>query len=286
MRARLTQGRRGRRAAGGGAGLVSLVGAGPGNPDLLTLRAFQRLRDADVVYHDGLVPDAIVRIAARARRVSVARRAGVKTLTEQDVIDRLVASARDGRRVVRLKAGDPFVFGRGGEEVAALAEAGVPFEVVPGISAVTAAPALAGIPLTLRGVASSFVVVSGHASSAFSPVLGVLAPASTSIVVLMGLRERQAIAACLRQAGWQPSTPAAVVINASQPGQRVWRGRLGELGHDIGDLSPADAGVIVIGEVAAFWYRSAAHQRTPRRRTYGSLRRPQDVWTDAALVCR
>jgi uroporphyrin-III C-methyltransferase / precorrin-2 dehydrogenase / sirohydrochlorin ferrochelatase len=129
-------------------GFASLVGAGPGDPELLTYRAIRRLGDADLVLYDGLVPEAVVRLATRAEHVSVARRAGEKSLTQEAVSALIVDGAWSGKRVVRLKAGDPFVLGRGGEEVLALAEARVPFEIVPGVSSAVAAPALAGIPVT------------------------------------------------------------------------------------------------------------------------------------------
>jgi uroporphyrin-III C-methyltransferase/precorrin-2 dehydrogenase/sirohydrochlorin ferrochelatase len=233
------------------AGLVSLVGAGPGDPDLLTYRAIQRLRAADLVLYDGLVPLSIVRLAASARHVSVSKRAGAKAITQDEVSDQLVAAARRGERVVRLKSGDPFVLGRGGEEVAALAAAGIPCEVVPGVTSAVAAPALAGIPVTHRGVASGFVVVSGHAPSAYADVLGSLAPGAATIVVLMGMAERAAIGRFLVDAGWPTSMPAALVACASQPDQRVWVGAIGDLGADGLVVERDDPGVIVIGDVVS-----------------------------------
>jgi uroporphyrin-III C-methyltransferase/precorrin-2 dehydrogenase/sirohydrochlorin ferrochelatase len=232
-----------------GRGFVSLVGAGPGDPDLLTVRAVDRLRRADLVLYDGLVPAAVIDLAVVAERVSVARRAGHKTLTQTDVNDLLISAARLGQRVVRLKSGDPFVFGRGGEEARALIDAGVPFEVVPGLSAAIAAPGLAGIPVTHRGVASGFVVVSGHGPEAYEPLLGALTPGSATVVVLMGMGHRQAIAQYLESTGWRAETPAALVVNASQPHQRVWIGRLATLGVEDDAGSRDEPGVIVIGEV-------------------------------------
>jgi uroporphyrin-III C-methyltransferase/precorrin-2 dehydrogenase/sirohydrochlorin ferrochelatase len=230
-------------------GFVSLVGAGPGDPDLLTLRAVDRLRSADLVLYDGLVPSAVIELAAGAERVSVARRAGQKSLTQADVNELLVSAARLGQRVVRLKSGDPFVFGRGGEEVRALVEAGVPFEVVPGVSAAIAAPGLAGIPVTHRGVASGFVVVSGHGAEAYEPLLGALTPGSATVVVLMGMGHRRSIARFLADAGWRADTPVAIVVSASQPNQRVWIGRLATLGVEDEAGARDEPGVIVIGEV-------------------------------------
>lgn len=229
-------------------GFVSLVGAGPGDPELLTLRAVQRLREADIVLYDGLVPAAVVRLAARARRVSVARRVGPKTLTQDAVSARLVAEAWKGRRVVRLKAGDPFVFARGGEEARELAAARVPFEIVPGVSSALAAPALAGIPVTHRGMSSAFVVVTGHSETAYAPVLGRLAPDSATVIVLMGQAERAGIRRVLLDAGWSADTSVAIVARASQPGQTTWIGTLDTLAT-ARPVRPKAPGVIVIGPV-------------------------------------
>lgn len=229
---------------------VSLVGAGPGDPDLLTRRAWHRMRAADVVFYDGLVPASIVRIAKGAQRISVARRAGPKAIDDADVIAALVASARAGRRTVRLKAGDPFVFGRGHEEVSALAAAGVASEVVPGVTSATAAPLLAGIPLTVRGLAAGFLVVSGHAPDAFAPVLSRLAPASVTVVVLMGMGQAGAIRDTLVTSGWDASTPVAVITDASRRSQREWWGALRQLAPDP-TPGPRRPGVIVIGATVA-----------------------------------
>jgi len=234
-----------------GRGFVSIVGAGPGDPDLLTVRAVDRLRRADLVLYDGLVPQAVVDLAESAEKVSVARRAGHKTLTQADVSALIVSGANLGQRVVRLKSGDPFVFGRGGEETRALVEAGVPFEIVPGLSAATAGPGLAGIPVTHRGLASGFVVVSGHGPEAYEPLLGGLVPGSATVVVLMGMGTRPQLAGYLTGIGWKPDTPAAVVVSASRPDQRVWAGTLADLGHDVDDRNHEDPGVIVIGEVVS-----------------------------------
>ena len=157
-------------------GFVSLVGAGPGDPDLLTLRAARALAAADLVLYDALVARETLDLAPRAQRFSVGKRAGRASMDQETINRLLVRAARRGKRVVRLKGGDPFVFGRGGEEALALVAAGVPCEVVPGVSSAVAAPALAGIPVTHRGLASAFVVVSGHAESAWRPVLDGLAP--------------------------------------------------------------------------------------------------------------
>jgi uroporphyrin-III C-methyltransferase / precorrin-2 dehydrogenase / sirohydrochlorin ferrochelatase len=232
-------------------GRVSLVGAGPGDPELLTLKAVKRLEEADLVLYDALLDPDALRFAPRARRFFVGKRAG-RPAIRQDAINRLmIREARRGHRVVRLKCGDPFVFGRGGEEALALAAAGIPCEIVPGISSALAVPLLAGIPVTHRGLASAFVVVSGHAESAYGPVLRSLAPGSATVVVLMGLANRVAIVTELRAAGWLPRTPAAVLLGVSRPGADEWHGTLeGLLADDVvgeGDLP----GIIVVGAVAA-----------------------------------
>src|SRR5947208_846871 len=143
-------------------GHVSIVGAGPGDPALLTRKAVARLRAADLVLYDALVDPRVLRLARRAQKFFVGKRAGRHAITQQAIHAVMIRAARRGRRVVRLKGGDPFVFGRGGEEALALGAAGVPFEIIPGVSSALAAPALAGIPLTHRGTASAFLVVTGH----------------------------------------------------------------------------------------------------------------------------
>jgi uroporphyrin-III C-methyltransferase/precorrin-2 dehydrogenase/sirohydrochlorin ferrochelatase len=241
---------------------VWLVGAGPGDPALLTARAIEVLTAADVVFHDGLVPSSMGASFPRARWQSVARRVGRKTLTQAQVNARMIAAARRGRRVVRLKSGDPFVFGRGGEEAQALEAAGVAFEVVPGVSTALAAPALAGIPVTHRGVSAACVVVSGHTRASYEPLLASLPPGLATVVVLMGLGERRQIARVLIGAGWVSTTAAAVVTNASRPEQRVWTGTLAGLGVRDGLGARIEPGVIVIGDVV----REASPRGAVRRR--------------------
>lgn len=235
-----------------GPGLVSLVGAGPGDPDLLTLRAVARLGAADVVFYDALVDRAALRHAPRARWAYVGKRAGRPSIS-QDTIERLmIRRSLRGERVVRLKSGDPFVFGRGGEEALALAAAGIPCEVVPGVSAAVAAPGLAGIPVTHRGLSAAFVVVSGHSMTAFGPVLGSLAPGTATVVVLMGLQTRSLVAGLLLSQGWSAGTPAAVLLAAGTADARSWRGTLAGLGSCmLPELHPDLPGVLVIGASVA-----------------------------------
>jgi len=230
-------------------GLVSLVGAGPGDPELLTLKAARRLAEADLVLYDALVEADTLAFAVTARRFFVGKRAG-RPAIRQDAINRLmIREAQRGHRIVRLKCGDPFVFGRGGEEALALAAAGVACEIIPGVSSALAAPLLAGIPVTHRGLASAFVVVSGHAEAAYGPVLRSLAPGSATLVVLMGLSNQHAIRAQLIDAGWPVRTPAAILLGASRPGSDEWHGTLETLGD--GEPSQNDLpGIIVVGAVA------------------------------------
>jgi uroporphyrin-III C-methyltransferase/precorrin-2 dehydrogenase/sirohydrochlorin ferrochelatase len=230
--------------------LVSLVGAGPGDPELLTLKAARRLAESHLVLYDALVEAAALDLAPQARRFFVGKRGGRQAI-RQDAINRLmIREARRGHRIVRLKCGDPFVFGRGGEEALALAAAGVPCEVIPGVSSALAAPLLAGIPVTHRGLASAFVVVSGHAESAYGPVLGSLAPGSATVVVLMGLANQQAIREQLIARGWALRTPASILLGASRPGAEQWHGTLETLGSG-GHVEKSELpGILVIGAVA------------------------------------
>ena len=232
-------------------GLVSLVGAGPGDPELLTARAHTRLAEADVVLYDALVSPAVLALASHARCLSVGKRHGRHSVS-QDTINRLlVRGAKRNQRLVRLKAGDPYVFGRGGEEALALAAAGLPFEVVPGVSSAIAAPALAGIPVTHRGVASGVLVVSGHAESSYAPAIDSLAPKGTTLVVLMGVNTRAQIAGRLVARGWANATPVALLFAASTPDARTWIGTLGDLVAGAPLQLPETPGTLVVGDVVS-----------------------------------
>ena len=230
-------------------GWVALVGAGPGDPDLLTRRAVKRLEEADVVLYDALIDPEVLSLAGSAQRIYVGKRAGRPAMRQELINQLLVRAARSGRRVVRLKGGDPFVFGRGGEEALALVAAGIPFEIVPGVSSAVAAAELAGIPVTHRGVSAAFVVVSGHAPEAYDQVLGTLAPHTATVVVLMGLASARNLAATMAARGWRPATPAAIVRGASTDGAEVWTGTLAEM-PDAAERSESDRpGTIVVGDV-------------------------------------
>ena len=228
-------------------GFVSLVGAGPGDPELLTVRAVDRLRRADLVLYDALVEEQLLDLAPRAKRFFVGKRAGRHSI-EQEAIQRLmIRAAKRGARVVRLKCGDPFVLGRGGEEALALEAAGIAYEVVPGLSSAIAAPALAGIPVTHRGLASGFAVISGHAASAYGAAIDSIAPGALTLVVLMGLRTRGELAQRLLARRWDAATPAAILLGASHAGETRWLGTLGELAS--AQLDTELPGIIVVGEV-------------------------------------
>jgi uroporphyrin-III C-methyltransferase len=251
-------------------GSVALVGAGPGDPELLTRRAAARLAAADLVLYDALIDVRTLELAPAAKRVFVGKRAG-RPSVRQDFINRLmVRAARRGLNVVRLKGGDPFVFGRGGEEALALAAAGVAFEIVPGVTSAVAAPALAGIPVTHRGLASGFVVVSGHAADAYRPVLESLAPQSATVVVLMGLRGAASIANLMIERGWPSATPVGVVFGASTADTAAWTTTLAGLRHGI-EMADCDGpGTLVIGQVVTL--RAVLAARPSERVSHGTNR--------------
>jgi uroporphyrin-III C-methyltransferase len=230
-------------------GQVALVGAGPGDPELLTLRALRRLQEAEVVLYDALVDHRVLELAPRARCVDVGKRCGGRQVQQRVTERLLVRLARRGWKVVRLKGGDPFVFGRGGEEALALLRAGIPFEIVPGLSSALAGPALCGIPVTHRGTSAAVVILSGHDLEAARLLIGGLAPESATLVVLMGRERRGALAELLLLRGWPAATPAAVVQSASLPEQALWRGTLAALATPecTAALSAEAASLLVIG---------------------------------------
>jgi uroporphyrin-III C-methyltransferase/precorrin-2 dehydrogenase/sirohydrochlorin ferrochelatase len=230
-------------------GTVALVGAGPGDPDLLSLRAARRLAAADVVLYDALIDPAVLDLAGSARRVYVGKRAGRHSVSQEFINRLMIRAARRGQRVVRLKGGDPFVFGRGGEEALALVNAGVPFEIVPGISSATAAAGLAGIPVTHRSIAAGFLVVSGHAEDAYRPILASIEPQSVTVVVMMGLGRIDAIASLLLDRGWSALTPAAVLLGAATNSSEVWTTTLSDLQRGLNLDDSTAAGTVVIGKV-------------------------------------
>ena len=246
----------------GHAGRVVLVGAGPGAADLLTLRAARWLAAADVVVHDGLVDAGVLALARPdARLISVAKRRARHTLQQAEIGALLVAEALAGRLVVRLKGGDPFIFGRGGEEVEACAAAGVRVEVVPGVSSALGAAAAAGMPLTHRDHASVISFVAGECRGLAAQNWAGLAGKGRTLVVYMGVSGAERIAEKLIDDGLAPGTPIAIVERATLPGMRVLRGVLADLGGLVTRecvLSPA---LIVVGDVATLGFHSMAASR-------------------------
>ena len=233
-------------------GTVWLVGAGPGDPELLTLKAFRVLATADVLVHDGLVSDEILALApASARRISVAKRKSRHSYAQDEINRMLTAFALEGLTVVRLKGGDPFIFGRGGEELQACREAGVACHVVPGVTSALAAAADAGAPLTHRGLAQAVTFVTGHAAAGREPDLDwpALARPNHTVVIYMGVSSAAGIAGRLMAEGRAGSTPALIVENASRADER-------RLVTDLAGLALAAAEVsgpslLIVGEAMA-----------------------------------
>jgi uroporphyrin-III C-methyltransferase / precorrin-2 dehydrogenase / sirohydrochlorin ferrochelatase len=235
-------------------GWVALVGGGPGDPELITVRGRRLMAEADVVVVDRLAPRALLaELAPSVEIVDCGKSAHRHNLSQDEINAVLVDRARAGKRVVRLKGGDPFVFGRGGEEWLACASAGIPVSVVPGVTSALAAPAVAGIPLTHRGVSADFTVVSGHLDPGRSPERGIdwpnLARADATLVLLMAMDRLAVIAEELIANGRAATTPAAVVHAATLPGQRVVRAPLGELAAAVVKAAVGPPAVVVVGEV-------------------------------------
>ncbi len=236
-------------------GIVYLVGAGPGDPGLLTIRGLELLRQAEVVIYDRLVnPVLLAEAPAEALRISAAKLPCHHSLPQEQIHWLLIAHARRGRRVVRLKGGDPFVFGRGGEEAEALAKAGIPFEVVPGVSSAIAAPAFAGIPLTHRQLSSSFAVVTGHEDSCKDrPAVdwGRLATAVDTLVVVMGVKTLPSLATALVAHGRPPQTPVALIRWGTTEAQKTLIGSLADIAGKAQAAGLEPPVVAVIGDVVA-----------------------------------
>jgi uroporphyrin-III C-methyltransferase len=236
-------------------GMVSIVGAGPGDPELITVRGLDRVRRADALVYDRLVHPRLVNEApAWAERVFCGKAPGQVALEQRAIEALLIERARAGQRVVRLKGGDPFVFGRGGEEAVALVAAGVPVECVPGVTSATAAPASAGIPVTFRGLASAVTFVTGHEDpdKAQAPLdWRWLAGSTGTLVILMGLRRLEEICARLLANGRDPDTPAAVIVSGTLPEQRVVRAPLARLAVAVEAARLSSPALIVVGDVVS-----------------------------------
>ncbi len=253
------------RAHGTRVGTVRLVGAGPGDPDLLTVKAARMLREADVVLYDQLVGEGVLALLpAHAERIYVGKRSGCHAVPQDEIIAMLVRLSTGGRDVVRLKGGDPYIFGRGGEEAQALAHAGVPFEVVPGISAAQGASCYAGIPLTHRDHAASVVYATGHCKDdGGEPDWAALARPRQTVVMYMGVAGLPRICRQLVAHGLRADTPAAIVEQATLPGQRVVKGTLLTLPALALARSVRTPALIIVGSVVSLqpalgWFAGVA----------------------------
>ncbi len=251
-------------------GMVYLVGAGPGDPELLTLRAARLLAEAEVIVFDHLVSDPILEMGSSgAERIYAGKERGNHSLSQMELNLLLVRLARAGRRVVRLKGGDPFIFGRGGEEVEALAEAGIAFEVVPGITAACGIAAYAGIPLTHRDYANSCLFVAGHLKNGSVDLdWDSLARPGRTLVVYMGLLGLPTLCRELAAHGLAPATPAAIVQQGTKASQRTVVGTLATLPQLAQAARLAPPTLIIIGEVVRLqaklaWYEAAAGDTGP-----------------------
>ena len=235
-------------------GIVYLVGAGPGDPELITVRGLKCCSRAEVVVYDRLANPALLEhAAAGAERIDVGKEADRHTLPQAEINRLLVERGPAGKTVVRLKGGDPFVFGRGGEEALALVAAGVPFEIVPGISSAIAAPAYAGIPVTQREVAGSVTIITGHRADAIGDPEAEwerLAATSGTLVFVMGVGNLPAIAAALRRGGRPADTPVALIANGTRPDQQTVAGTLADIVERAAGVIRPPA-VIVVGPVVA-----------------------------------
>ncbi|MEP7186606.1 MAG: siroheme synthase CysG [Rhodanobacter sp.] len=266
------------------AGSVVLVGAGPGDPGLLTLRALRALNEADVILHDRLVGEGVLDLARRdADRIEVGKQAGNHHTTQEGIHALLLEHARAGKRVVRLKGGDPFVFGRGGEELEFLREHDIPYEVVPGITAAVACAAYAGVPLTHRDHAQSVRFVTAHCQSSRDTLdWAALAQERQTLAVYMGVAELGTLQARLIEHGRAPSTPFALIENGSRPEQRVVTGTLGNLYERATAHAVRSPALLVLGEVASLacslaWFGQAPLGASVRDIRSGSAARQRGM---------
>jgi len=232
-------------------GEVALVGAGPGAAELLTVAAAKLIGDCDAVVYDALVSEDVLNLAAAgAERIEAGKRGGRPSASQRDICETLVRLAKEGKRVVRLKGGDPFVFGRGGEEIRALAAAGVRFRVIPGITAGVAAPAMAGIPVTDRSVNSTIAFLTGHEASEESRMdWKALVQAFPVLVFYMGARNLQQIAGRLLEAGLAESTPVGIIHSATLPEESIMAGTIGQAAD--GAVTASSPAIVIVGEVVS-----------------------------------
>ena len=270
-------------------GRVSLVGAGPGDPELLTVKARRLIDEADIILHDKLSGPDILADISPDRREDVGTRGGGERTPQQAVNERLVALAREGNHVVRLKGGDPTVFGRGGEEMLYLAAHDIPFEVVPGVTSAIAGPNVAGIPVTHRDHASSVTFVTGHENPAKAESAvdwDALAATGGTLVVLMGVGRLPEYTAALVEAGMDPETPVAMVERATWPNQRVITGTLVTIVEEAETAGIEPPAVTIIGGVAgvrtqvAETLMTAAYEQTTAQHHSAMIQRPTEANAD------
>ena len=229
-------------------GIVYIVGGGPGDPGLMTVKGLECLRRADVVLYDRLAPlELLDEVPPHAQLIDVGKEPKRHRRSQDEINTLLIEKAREGKTVVRLKGGDPFVFGRGGEECQALAEAGIPYEVIPGVSSAVAVPAYAGIPVTHRGITTSFAVVAGHTGGADSDIDWTSLVRTGTVVFLMGVEHLPEIVAQLLTHGRLPDTPVAVIQEGTTQNQLVVTGTLEDIVEKTQDVRPP--AVFIIGEV-------------------------------------
>jgi uroporphyrinogen III methyltransferase/synthase len=237
-----------------GVGKVYLIGAGPGDPDLITLKGLERLKKADVVVYDRLVDESILNYAKSAsEKIYVGKTTNHHSWDQERINQLLVQKALEGKIVVRLKGGDPFVFGRGGEEAYYLSKNGIPFEVVPGISSAIAVPAYAGIPVTHRGISSSFIVLTGHKASIKGESSNISWESyslnADTLIILMGLGNLSNVVEGLLKNNKSPTTPVAVITEGSTSRQRCVVGTLRDIVEKVKNENLNPPSVIVVGEV-------------------------------------
>lgn len=246
-------------------GLVTLLGAGPGDYELITVKGARRLKEADVVVYDRLVNQALFDyLSDSCERIDVGKRPGVSCIRQEEIENILVREAKAGRRVVRLKSGDPYIFGRGGEEAQTLVKAGVSFEVVPGVTSAIAGPTYAGIPLTVRDVATSFHVFTGHLKDETESLnWEAISQLKGTLVFLMGMRNLSTIMAQLSVHGYSKETPVAVVEWGTHPRQRSIDGTLETIEDLVAQENLQAPSVIVVGDVVSFRRELNFHENLP-----------------------
>ncbi|TPN18645.1 uroporphyrinogen-III C-methyltransferase [Mesorhizobium sp. B2-3-3] len=233
-------------------GHVWLAGAGPGDPGCLTLEVLAALAEADALVYDALVSPDVVAVAGNAERFFAGKRGGQPSMKQDDITALLVRLAREGRRVVRLKGGDPYIFGRGGEEALALAREGIPFHVLPGLTSGLSALAATGIPATMRGINKAVILATGHAAGTDDDIdWAAIARTGQPVVVYMGMANLPLITAALLDGGLAPSTPAAVIVAATTPKERIVVATLATIAEEAAVAGLASPALIVVGGIVA-----------------------------------